>query len=98
MRTIHKFLTPATKTLENWYNVISNVCFTTDYALKKKIDCGLTSSPGLLDAPNQTEEKRPGNEVATTSPAHGIAKFVLAVCSPKRFQLQSLEIQPLRTK
>ena len=64
----------------------------------KMIDCGLTSSPGYLDVPNQTKEKRPGNEVATTSPAHAIGKFILSVCSQKRFQLQSLEIQPLKTK
>ena len=62
------------------------------------IHCGLTSSPGHLDVPNQTEEKRRGNEVATTSPAHEIAKFILSVCSSKRFQLQSLEKQLLRTK
>ena len=49
----------------------------------KMIDCGLTSSPGHLDVPNQTEEKRPGNEVATTFPAHGIAKFIISVCSSK---------------
>ena len=58
------------------------------------IHCGLTSSPGHLE----TEEKRRGKEVATTSPAHEIAKFILSVCSPKRFQLQSLEKQLLRTK
>ena len=64
----------------------------------KMIHCGLTSSPELLDVPNQTEEKHPGNELATTSPAHEIANFILSVSSPKRFQLQSLEKQPLRTK
>ena len=56
---------------------------------QNELDCRdtapFTSSPGLLDVPNQTEEKRPGNEVATTFPAHGIAKFILSACSPNVF-------------
>ena len=68
MQTIHKFFTPATKTLEYWYLTLFSMCALQPTTHKKKmIDCGLTSSLGLLDAPNQTEEKRPGNEVATTS-------------------------------